>query len=389
MYKKKIFSLIALSMLISAQAAAAAGPDAYRADVDRSILPMMEKYRIPGMAVALTVDGRRYFYNYGLAQLAPGKDVTSDTLFELGSVSKAFNVTLAAYAAQRNKLSLADKVSHYLPGLQGTPFGNLTLINLATHTSGGLPLQVPDAVNTEAQLMDYLRAWRPADESGHGRSYSNISIGALGLISARAMGETYVSLLQKVILPELDMRHTWIDVPEHEMQNYAWGYDNQDKPVRVGSDLLGDVAYGIKSTSADMIRFVEANMLKAGEGSPVRQAVTQTHRGYFLTAKYTQDMLWEQYPWPVALNTVIEGNADNMTYNINPVTAITPATPPQQAVLLNKTGATSGFGAYVAFIPEKKIGIVMLANRNYPNVERARAAWQIFDHVTKGSALPD
>lgn len=386
MYKKKTVTLMALTLLmttLSLPAVANDGPDAYRADVDRAIQPILEKYRIPGMAVALTVNGKHYFYNYGLAQRAPEEKVTSETLFELGSVSKTFNVTLAAYAAMQGKLSLADKVEKYLPALADTPFGNLTLINLATHTSGGLPLQLPDTVTTESQLLEYLRTWRPADGAGQGRSYSNISIGTLGLISAGAMGETYVNLLQKVILPGLEMHHTWINVPEQQMNNYAWGYDKQDKPVRVNSGLLGDEAYGVKSTSADMIRFVDANMLQAGEGSPVRQAVTETHRGYFSTAKYTQDMLWEQYPWPVALNAVIEGNADSMTYNINPVNTLTPATPPQQAVLLNKTGATSGFGAYVAFIPEKKLGIVMLANRNYPNVERAQAAWQIFNDIAK------
>ncbi|WP_413725215.1 class C beta-lactamase [Sodalis sp. RH16] len=382
--------LVALSMLLAAtgaQCAATQGPDAYRAEVDREILPLIKAHNIPGMAVALTVDGRQYFYNYGLASITPQREVTADTLFELGSVSKTFNVTLAAYADAQKKLSLVEKVSHYLPSLKDTSFGELSLINLATHTTGGMPLQAPDQVNTEAKLMDYLSAWHPREKAGQGRSYSNISIATLGLIAARAMGDSYANLLQKVILPELGMNHTWINVPDKEMKNYAWGYNKQDKPVRLNAGILSDDAYGVKSTSADMIRFVEANMKQAGEGSDVQKAVIETHRGYFSTAHYTQDMLWEQYPWPVALSTVMAGNSNDMTYNVNPVKIITPATPPLQAVLLNKTGATDGFGAYVAFIPEKKIGIVMLANRNYPNTERARAAWQIFNDITKQTAL--
>ncbi len=390
MNKTMTFPLVALSMLLTAtgaQCAAHEVPDIYRAEVDRSILPLIKAHNIPGMAVALTVDGRQYFYNYGLASVTPEKKVTADTLFELGSVSKTFNVTLAAYADVQNKLSLVEKVSHYLPALQDTPFGNLSLINLATHTTGGIPLQAPDQVNTEAQLMDYLRAWHPQEKAGQGRSYSNISIGTLGLITARAMGDSYANLLQNIVLPELGMNHTWINVPAEEMKNYAWGYNKQDKPVRVNAGILSDEAYGVKSTSADMIRFVEANMKQAGEGSDVQRAVTETHWGYFSTAHYTQDMLWEQYPWPVALSTVVAGNSNDMTYKVNPVEPITPPKAPQQAVLLNKTGATDGFGAYVAFIPEKKIGIVMLANRNYPNTERARAAWQIFNGIAKQTAL--
>ncbi|QWA09703.1 beta-lactamase [Sodalis ligni] len=395
MNKTMAVPLAALSMLLAAtgaQCAATQGPDAYRAEVDRSILPLIKAHNIPGMAVALTVDGRQYFYNYGLASITPQREVTADTLFELGSVSKTLNVTLAAYADAQKKLSLVEKVSHYLPSLKDTSFGELSLINLATHTTGGMPLQAPDQVNTEAKLMDYLRAWHPREKAGQGRSYSNISIGTLGLIAARTMGDSYANLLQKVILPELGMNHTWINVPDEEMKNYAWGYkrderDNKDEPVRVSAGILSDEAYGVKSTSADMIRFVEANMKQAGEGSDVQKAVIETHRGYFSTALYTQDMLWEQYSWPVALSAVMAGNSNDMTYKVNPVKAITPPKTPQQAVLLNKTGATGGFGAYVAFIPEKKIGIVMLANRNYPNTERARAAWQIFNDIAKQTAL--
>jgi beta-lactamase class C len=46
-------------------------------------------------------------------------------------------------------------------------------------------------------------------------------------------------------------------------------------------------------------------------------------------------------------------------------------------VLINKTGSTNGFSAYVAFVPAKGIGIVMLANRNYPIPARVRAAHRI------------
>jgi CubicO group peptidase (beta-lactamase class C family) len=78
---------------------------------------------------------------------------------------------------------------------------------------------------------------------------------------------------------------------------------------------------------------------------------------------------------PVTL--VLLGNSYTMIFEPTPVTAIAPPERPRDDVWINKTGSTGGFGAYVAFVPKKQLGIVILANKNYPIDERVRIAYQI------------
>lgn len=83
----------------------------------------------------------------------------------------------------------------------------------------------------------------------------------------------------------------------------------------------------------------------------------------------------EQYAYPVALDTLLAGNSTQMALNAQPAQPIAhPVKAPAQT-WLNKTGATNGFAAYVVFIPSEQIGLVMLANRNFPNEARIRAAY--------------
>jgi beta-lactamase class C len=151
--------------------------DANKANLEKvvahAIRPVMERYRVLGMAVGIVVQGRNYVYDYGTASKATGRAVTSNTLFEIGSISKTFTATLAAYAQVNGKLALTDMASKHLPSLRGSAFDRVSLLNLGTHTSGGLPLQVPDDITNDAQLMAYFQSWKPTYPPGSQRNYAN------------------------------------------------------------------------------------------------------------------------------------------------------------------------------------------------------------------------
>ncbi|MGQ7957709.1 class C beta-lactamase [Pseudomonas sp. SP16.1] len=368
--------LLALGLCLGSQSALA---ELHQA-VDTAVEPLMQTYAIPGMAIAISHRGRQHFFEYGVASRETGQAVDRHTLFELGSISKLFTATLGAYAEARGTLNLSDNASQYLPALQGSAFDHISLLDLATYTPGGLPLQFPDAVGDETQMLDYYRNWQAVYPPGTQRLYSNPSIGLFGHLAAASLAKPFRQLLERDLLPQLGMRESYVQVPAEQMERYAWGY-RDDKAVRVSPGALDAEAYGMKSSTADMLRFVEANLHPDKLAAPLRQAISATHRGHYRVGDMTQALGWERYAYPISLDKLQAGNSAEMALQPHPVERFAAPEPAEGDLLLNKTGSTNGFGAYILLLPARETGLVILANRNYRNAERVRLALQLLDAI--------
>ncbi len=349
--------------------------------VESSYRPLLAQYDVPGIAVAVTVNGHEYYFSYGLASRETNIPVTKDTIFEIGSLSKTFTATLATYAQALGKLSLDDHPSKYMPQLNGDPIDQASLLNLGTFTAGGLPLQVPDAVTDDAQMIQYFQQWKPAAAIGTTRQYSNPSIGLFGYVTALAMQANFADLAETELFPKLKLHHTYIRVPETALPGYAWGYDKINKPIHVNPGVFDVEAYGVKSTAADMIHFVEANINQENFEPAMRSAIEGTHIGYFTSGEMMQGLGWEQYSYPLTVDRLLAGNSDKMILEANPAEKLTPPRSPITPTFFNKTGSTNGFAAYAAFVPAERIGIVMLANKNFPIPARIRAAFAVIEQL--------
>ena len=370
------FSLVGLCAF--ANAALAQNPEpALDAAVQDGARKVMQAYAVPGLVIAVSVNGKQHFYNFGVASKATKEPMSPDTLFEVGSISKVFTATLATYAQAKGQLSLNDTVAKYEPELEGTPFGKITLTHLATHTAGGFPLQLPDSVQNQSQLMSYFKDWKPVYPTDTQRSYANPSIGMLGQIAAKSMNMPFTQAMEQQLFPALGLQSTYLTVPADKMGGYAQGYNKQDEPVRLNPGVLGNEAYGVKTTARDLIHFTELS-LGQGDASPtIRQALADTRVGYYRIGPVIQDLIWEQYPYPVELKSLLVGNSDKMAYENNGAIALNPPLAPQQAVWINKTGSTNGFGGYAVMVPSEQKSIVILANKNYPNSARVELAYEI------------
>lgn len=354
-----------------------------RTTVDTAMRAVMAEHDVPGMAVAVTVNGQAYFFSYGVASREHNVAVSENTVFELGSVSKTFAATLATYAQEQGILSLDDHAGKYLPQLRGSAIGKASLLNLGTYTAGGLPLQVPDGISNMPQMMAYFEHWKPDAAPGAVRRYSNPSIGLFGHITGIAMKSDFAAASESALFPQLGLRHTYVHVPASAQADYAWGYNKANEAVRVNPDVFDAEAYGVKSSAADMIHFVQENIAPGQLAAPMRRAVEATHVGYFEVGAMVQGLGWEQYPYPVTHERLLDGNSQSMLMEANPARRLSAPRIPAGPTLFNKTGSTGGFGSYVLFVPEKKIGIVMLANRNYPIPARIKAAYAILEQLAR------
>ncbi|MES2818075.1 MAG: serine hydrolase, partial [Pseudomonadota bacterium] len=246
--------------------------------IDSAARELMQQHGIPGLAIAVTANGTQRFYSYGVTSRETRQPVNRDTLFEIGSISKTFTATLATYAQANGKLSLGESPSLYLPRLRGSALDQVTLVNLATHTAGGFPLQVPEALGNTEQLMEYFSTWQPEYAPGTHRTYANPSIGLLGMVAAKSLGLPFEEALEQQLFPALGLSNSYIEVPTSKLPLYAQGYSKDDAPIRLNPGLLAAEAYGVKTSAQDLIRFVDIN-LGLVPANPLLQRAIEQGRG--------------------------------------------------------------------------------------------------------------
>lgn len=348
--------------------------------VDQNFKPLLEKYDVPGMSVGVIQNNKKYEMYYGLQSVQDKKAVNSSTIFELGSVSKLFTATAGGYAKNKGKISFDDTPGKYWKELKNTPIDQVNLLQLATYTSGNLALQFPDEVQTDQQVLTFFKDWQPKNPIGEYRQYSNPSIGLFGKVVALSMNKPFDQALEKTIFPALGLKHSYVNVPKTQMQNYAFGYNQENQPIRVNPGPLDAPAYGVKSTLPDMLSFIYANLNPQKYPADIQRAINETHQGRYQVNTMYQALGWEEFSYPATLQTLLDSNSEQIVMKPNKVTAISKE---PSVKMYHKTGSTNGFGTYVVFIPKENIGLVMLTNKRIPNEERIKAAYAVLSAIKK------
>src|SRR5437762_3723849 len=186
-----------------------------------------------GVAVAVQMNGKTSFFNYGMADNAQNRPVTADAIFNLGSVGKVFATTLLAQAVKQGELSLDDPVAKYVTELQrGGDVRRITLGQLASHSSG-LPNRPQEYETwhkgryTWRDFVRFLNSWKasPNHEPGKQYLYSDAAMVLLRVALERRFNNTrFAALMHQRLTGPLGMTSTALPLPRDLLSRAVQGY---------------------------------------------------------------------------------------------------------------------------------------------------------------------
>lgn len=239
------------------------------------IIPiLMKEHRVPGIAVAV-IDKERIILKrgYGYADVKNEVSVTSETGFNIGSVSKLFTAWGIMTLVESGKVSLDKPVEQYLSRWQipESDFDEtkVTVRNLLSHTAGfsvhgypGFPPDVP-LPSLEASLNGEngpIRADEPVEliyEPDTDFKYSGGGYTILQLLIEEVSGMPFEEYMQQAVFTPLEMEHTSFIISSDIVQSSAKPYDENEKEIYL-ERFTAKAAAGLHTTLDDLVLFTEA-----------------------------------------------------------------------------------------------------------------------------------
>jgi CubicO group peptidase (beta-lactamase class C family) len=261
--------------------------------VDKYATIYMSDPKAVGLSLGLYKGGKQYSYNYGEVEKGSGRIPNERTIYSLGSVSKTFIGVLLARAVIESKLSLQDDIRKYLPGdfpnleYRGHP---IRLVDLANHTSGinkfrfnnvpaNYETMTPEealkyfASYTEQDLLGDLHNLTVDTVPGMRYHYSLGGINLLGMALAKVYNTTLDQLVRDYYAKTFHMTDTKLISDSQDMTRYARGYDEKRALMPQMPNYTVSL-YTVKSTTKDMLNYVEASVLE--NNSAIRLSHQQT-----------------------------------------------------------------------------------------------------------------
>ena len=313
-------------------------------EIEQEIQRLMKSGDIPGLSIFMIRGSEEITRNYGWQNVEKQSPVSSQTLFQIGSCSKAFTALAFTHFINEYEVTPEDKVSEYLPWLKVYFEGKeeeITLDQLLHHTSGipwhtlsDIPVSSsPDALE---QTVKTLIGTELSELPGEEFEYATINYDVLALIIQVVTGQKFEEYLSSSVFKKLKLEHTSVGMALDSAlmsEGYKIGFFKArpyEAPVYAGNNAAGYVVSNIE----DMAQWLKFQMGLTGPDELYQLAKT-THERDKTVALH--DMSSYAAGWNVALT----GTG-----------------------LIYHGGLNPNFTSFVAFRPEQQVGVVILANSN-------------------------
>jgi beta-lactamase class C len=320
--------------------------------VSQEIRPGLPADGIGGFAVVARRYGHNVFFNHGYVDGRTKRPVDSDSLFNLASIGKVFDVALLTQMVRQRELDFDDPVVKYVPELQRSDIRRVTIGQLATHTSGLLlPHDHPPWPEQGYTLPEFIRTlngWR-ADaehEPGKQRIYTHAGFMLLHLAIERRFAMPLARLMADRVLQPLGMISTTVPMAPGDprgaldpvlKKRAVQGFRKDGNPIGEPGDVQGYYLWPgtaqMFSSARDMAVFLAANLGELPHDRSLQQAMDFAQQSRFtVTARNGQALAWE----------VLHES---------------------EQTIVEKSGGLNNTSIYIGMIKPARVGIVVLANR--------------------------
>ena len=326
----------------------AAREETVRGAVDAAAADFIKNPAEVALSVGIIDRGQEYRFNFG--ETAPGSATlpTSQTLYEIGSITKTFTSLIVAHAVAEKKMNLNDDIRLYLkgdyPNLQYPDGRPVKVVYLVAHIS-----QFPrattkpfDANFTEKDFADELRAVKLGNLEPYHYSYSNFGYQVLGVMLENVYGVSYNDLVKRFITGPWYMPSTQVYAQTNGM---IAGYDPGHQPMPSQLPIFPG-AGGLRSNIDDMLKYASHQL---SEDDPI---VRSTHR---VLNAWTEEV--DGFSWAL-------GRTRDWTY------------------YLREDGGTKGFRTFIALFPDQQIAIILLSNET--DDQAGRRLYDMLNAILKG-----
>ena len=354
----RLWTAAIVAIFVAFPSLAQVAPDPL-AGLDSYIEKELERWKVPGVAVAIVKDQEVVFAKgFGVRHLKEGGEVDADTLFAIGSNTKAFTATAVGLLVQDGKIAWDDPVLRYLPEFQmydPEVTRRITIRDLLCHRSGIGTFQGDlasfNSIYDRAEVMRRIRFIEPVYEFREGYGYSNSMFLTAGLIIPRVTDSSWDEFIETRLFAPLGMGRSNTSLGEFEaVTNTATPHGLVDgEIVPIPHDSVDNMAPAgsINSSANDMAQWL---LLQTGDGEYGGEqivdpaVISETRKPHNL--QQVSDAAKKLNPWT-------HFSTYGLGWSLSDY---------RGRLVVAHGGGLNGMVSSVAILPEENLGVVVLTN---------------------------